>query len=228
MCSPKLLTALVASTDRSEELVPVGVVTAGMLATLLTVLARAVLTVDVIGLARETSAPDVVLTVELVAEAAMLLVLESRLEVAAAMLLAVCVVSVATLDTTGATALNPELANLPPFRLESVFESDEDSTFVVAETWLSIEPSVVIAPERTFARTSVDADGTDEPSVVAVVALVKAAKGAETADVTVLATALTAEVVAVNRLPTTSVWLAIVAADESAAAVKGLTIDDTS
>src|ERR1700761_4601910 len=104
---------------------------------MLVVLARVVATVDVTGLARLANALDVV-EVAPVVEDAMLLVLDSKLVLAAAMVLAVCAVSVtaldATLDTTGATALNPEMEKLPPFKVESVFESDEDSTFVVAET----------------------------------------------------------------------------------------------
>jgi hypothetical protein len=167
MCSPKLLTAFVASVDNSEELVPVGVVTAGMLATL-AVLAKVVVTVDVTGLARLTSALDVVGTVALVAEAAMLLVLASKLELAVAMLLAVCEVSVTALDTAGASEVNPEMEKLPPFKLVSVLESDVDSTLVVEETWLSIELSVAIAPETTLDSTSVEADGTGELSVAAV------------------------------------------------------------
>lgn len=208
-----------------------------MLARLLDVFAVIAVTVDVTGLMRELNALDVVGAAELVVEDAMLLVFASKLVLTAARLLAACVVSLVKLDavddTTGVSALNPEMEKLPPFKLDSVLESDEDSTLVVDETWLSIELSVAIAPETTFERRSVEVDGmTDDPraSAAADVTLDTIVEGIEATEVTACAAVLTTPVAAEARLLPRSVRLAtgvpVVAVMVSTAEVKGAVIDE--
>jgi hypothetical protein len=128
---------LVAIIDSSEVLVPVGVVTVGMLVTVLTVLAT-VAVVDVIGVRAAANVLEVVGSTALVVEATWLLVSVSKLVLAAMTLLVMCEVSVAAVETTlevaGASTVNPEMGRLAPLRVDSVFDSDEDSTLVVAAT----------------------------------------------------------------------------------------------